>query len=189
MTLKEQQKATELWIKFLSGNEGAFAEFYCLFFDDLMHYGVRVGGDNEVVEDLIQDIFLKLYQKNIVLDDNSKLRPFLYRTLKNAIYNHLLREKRLSPLQDSDIVFTLDYTIDDQLFLSDKYNLAEEIENILHNLTERQKELIYLRFVHDMSFEEISEIMEINIQSARNLLFRSMSILRKEAHPHIFFLV
>jgi len=44
----------------------------------------------------------------------------------------------------------------------------------------RQKEIIYLRFVHEMSFEEISEIMEINIQSARNLLTRSMEKLRKE---------
>ncbi|WP_347022183.1 RNA polymerase sigma factor, partial [Bacteroides ovatus] len=50
----------------------------------------------------------------------------------------------------------------------------------LKGLTGRQKEIIYLRFVHEMSFEEISEIMEINIQSARNLLTRSMEKLRKE---------
>ncbi|MEO4980255.1 sigma-70 family RNA polymerase sigma factor, partial [Bacteroides ovatus] len=58
--------------------------------------------------------------------------------------------------------------------------LSDEIHHILKGLTGRQKEIIYLRFVHEMSFEEISEIMEINIQSARNLLTRSMEKLRKE---------
>lgn len=52
---------------------------------------------------------------------------------------------------------------------------------MLRGLTGRQKEIIYLRFIHEMSFDEISEIMEINIQSARNLLVRSMEKLRKEA--------
>ena len=52
---------------------------------------------------------------------------------------------------------------------------------MLKGLTGRQKEIIYLRFIHEMSFDEISEIMEINIQSARNLLARSMEKLRKEA--------
>ena len=58
--------------------------------------------------------------------------------------------------------------------------VVDEIHHILKGLTGRQKEIIYLRFVHEMSFEEISEIMEINIQSARNLLTRSMEKLRKE---------
>ena len=36
-----------------------------------------------MVEDLIQDLFLKLYQKKIILEDNTRLRPFLFRALKN----------------------------------------------------------------------------------------------------------
>ena len=163
MTLDDQKHIISLWIQFLDGNENAFSQLYCLFLDDLLTYGRRVGGDNEMVEDLIQDLFLKLYQKKIILEDNTRLRPFLFRALKNLIYNQLLRNAKLQPLPDYDFAFDLNYTIDDQLFL-----------------TQDQKEIIYLRFVHEMSFEEISEIMEINIQSARNLLTRSMEKLRKE---------
>ena len=52
---------------------------------------------------------------------------------------------------------------------------------LLRGLTERQKEIIYFRFVNDMSFEEISEVMEVTIQSARNLLTRSLVKIRKES--------
>ena len=62
MTLDDQKRLVSLWMQFLDGNEIAFSQLYCLFFDDLLTYGRRVGGDNEMVEDLIQDLFLKLYQ-------------------------------------------------------------------------------------------------------------------------------
>lgn len=183
MTLDDQKRIVSLWIQFLEGNEIAFSQLYCLFFDDLLTYGRRVGGDNEMVEDLIQDLFLKLYQKKIILEDNTRLRPFLFRALKNLIYNQLLRNAKLQPLSDYDFAFDLTYTIDEQLYLTHGQGLSDEVHRILKGLTGRQKEIIYLRFVHEMSFEEISEIMEINIQSARNLLTRSMEKLRKEALP------
>lgn len=180
MTLDDQKHIISLWIQFLDGNENAFSQLYCLFLDDLLTYGRRVGGDNEMVEDLIQDLFLKLYQKKIILEDNTRLRPFLFRALKNLIYNQLLRNAKLQPLPDYDFAFDLNYKIDEQLSLTQDQGLSDEIHHILKGLTGRQKEIIYLRFVHEMSFEEISEIMEINIQSARNLLTRSMEKLRKE---------
>ena len=73
MTLDDQKRLVSLWMQFLDGNEIAFSQLYCLFFDDLLTYGRRVGGDNEMVEDLIQDLFLKLYQKKITLEATTNL--------------------------------------------------------------------------------------------------------------------
>ena len=56
--------------------------------------------------------------------------------------------------------------------------MTDEVKKIMDSLTERQKEIIYLRFVHDMSFDDISQIMDINTQSARNLISRSLQKLR-----------
>lgn len=181
MTLNDQKRIIDLWVQFWGGNEMAFSQLYCLCFDDLLAYGRRVGGDNEMVEDLIQDLFLKLYQKKIILEDNTKLRSFLFRALKNLIYNQLLRNAKLQSLPDYDFAFDLDYTIDEQLSWMHDQGLSDEVHHILKGLTGRQKEIIYLRFIHEMSFEEISEIMKINIQSVRNLLFRSMEKIRKES--------
>lgn len=186
MTLNDQTRIIDLWVQFWDENEMAFSQLYCLCFDDLLAYGRRVGGDNEMVEDLIQDLFLKLYQKKIILEDNTKLRSFLFRALKNLIYNQLLRNAKLQSLPDYDFAFDLDYTIDEQLSWMHDLGLSDEVHHILKGLTEHQKEIIYLRFIHEMSFEEISEIMKINTQSARNLLFRSMEKIRKNLHQLLF---
>ena len=160
MTLNDQTRIIDLWVQFWDGNEMAFSQLYCLCFDDLLAYGRRVGGDNEMVEDLIQDLFLKLYQKKIILEDNTKLRSFLFRALKNLIYNQLLRNAKLQSLPDYDFAFDLDYTIDEQLSWMHDLGLSDEVHHILKGLTGHQKEIIYLRFIHEMSFEEISEIMK-----------------------------
>jgi RNA polymerase sigma factor (sigma-70 family) len=75
----------------------------------------------------------------------------------------------------------LQYTIDEQLSQIHDRGLSDEVMYLLRGLTERQKEIIYFRFVNDMSFEEISEVMEVTIQSARNLLTRSLVKIRKES--------
>ena len=177
MTLNDQKRIIDLWVQFWGGNEMAFSQLYCLCFDDLLAYGRRVGGDNEMVEDLIQDLFLKNFLKKM----RTMNLVFLFRALKNLIYNQLLRNAKLQSLPDYDFAFDLDYTIDEQLSWMHDQGLSDEVHHILKGLTGRQKEIIYLRFIHEMSFEEISEIMKINIQSARNLLFRSMEKIRKES--------
>lgn len=188
MTFNEHQQIISLWLEFLDGNELAFSHLYLLLFDDLLMYGRRIGGDDEMAEDAIQDLFVKLYQKRLVLDDNTKLRPFLFRSLKNNIYNQMIRHAKLRSLDEYDY-FDLNYTIDDQLFSSQEQQLSDEIHRIMKGLSGRQKEIIYLRFVHEMSFEEISEIMDIHVQSARNLLFRSIEKIRKETSMDAFIII
>ena len=178
MTLSEQQQIITLWKEYLDGNELAFSRLYFLFFDNLLTYGRRIGGDDGMVEDVIQDLFVKLYQRKHELHDNTKLRPFLFRALKNRVYNQLLRHSKQRSLEDYE--FNLNYTIDDEVFSNEKQRLSDEVHRIMRGLSGRQKEIIYLRFVHEMSFDEISEIMDIHVQSARNLLFRSIEKIRKE---------
>lgn len=179
--LSDQEQITSLWMEFLAGDELAFSRLYLLFFDDLLMYGRRVGGDDLIVEDAIQDLFIKLYQKKIALEDNKKLRPFLFRSLKNLIYTQLLRDAKLTSFDDYECPFNLEYTIDDQVFTNQEQQLSDEVHRFMRGLSNRQREIIYLRFVHEMSFEEISVIMDIHVQSARNLLARSMDKIRKEA--------
>ena len=61
MVLSDQEQITSLWMEFLAGDELAFSRLYLLFFDDLLMYGRRVGGDDLIVEDAIQDLFIKSF--------------------------------------------------------------------------------------------------------------------------------
>ena len=92
-----------------------------------------------------------------------------------------MRDAKLTSFDDYECPFNLEYTIDDQVFTNQEQQLSDEVHRFMRGLSNRQREIIYLRFVHEMSFEEISVIMNIHVQSARNLLARSMDKIRKEA--------
>jgi len=110
-----------------------------------------------------------------------KFYPFLFRSLKNSIYNQLIRNARTAELDIENIEFTLSYTIEENLFSKGEYSLTDEVKNIMESLTERQKEIVYLRFIHDMTIDEIAQIMDMNTQSARNLISRSLQKLRESS--------
>ena len=172
-TIKE---ITFLWETFLTGDEHAFSKLYCLLFEELIMFGCNYYNDKEVIEDLVQDIFVCIICRKFRVEEIQVLRPFLYKTLKNKIYNYLKKKSRqISLNSEDDLDFKLLIHIDEPLNKSDNF----QIDKVLSNLTTRQKEIINLRFVNDLSHEEIAEILGINVQSVYNLLSRSVEKLRK----------
>jgi RNA polymerase sigma factor (sigma-70 family) len=60
---------------------------------------------------------------------------------------------------------------------------VRKLEGVLNSLSDRQKELIYLRFYQSLSFEQIAEVMNLSRQSVYNLLQKSLGSLRKHYQP------
>jgi RNA polymerase sigma-70 factor (ECF subfamily) len=67
------------------------------------------------------------------------------------------------------------------LLINDEENkeLNQKVFNAIEELSPRQKEIIYLKFNQDFSYKQISQIMHISYQAARNLLYQSIKILKK----------
>jgi len=67
------------------------------------------------------------------------------------------------------------------------HEISEEIKNKLieavNNLPPKQKEIIYLKFEEEMDYKEISEVMNISVDSARKLMYRSLISLRNIVDP------
>jgi RNA polymerase sigma factor (sigma-70 family) len=78
----------------------------------------------------------------------------------------------------------LEYTIEDRLIgEEDKQILTKQIEKIMSCLTPHQKEIIYFRFFHEMSYSEIAGVMNISRQVVKNILYRTFEKIRKK-YPH-----
>ena len=134
-----------------------------------------------MAEDVIQELFLKLYQNKVKLKDDEKLRVFLFRSVKNGNYTQLERSARQQQLPDVPEDFKQDFMIDEDYLGSQEEDIRQKVRSIIKGLTPRQREVVYLRFIHEMSYEEISGIMGINLQSAKNLLSRTVVSIRKSS--------
>lgn len=125
--------------------------------------------------------------RRILLRDIDSLKAFLFRSLKNYLINNAIKEKRKLDIEGMN--FSFSYTIED-MFIEheEKKIIYSKIKKVMDSLSPRQAECIYLRFLHEMSFAEISEILGIGIQATRNLLFRALKKMR-DSYYNLYLLV
>jgi RNA polymerase sigma factor (sigma-70 family) len=71
----------------------------------------------------------------------------------------------------------------------ERNEIKEKIDAILKSLTPRQKEIIYLRFLQQMEYDEIAKIMNMSEQAARNLLHRALENARKNNTGLVLFIL
>ena len=168
------------WKLFLEGDDQAYSWIYTHYIQVLYNYGLQITPDSEIVKDCIQDVFVKIYKakKKLTVPQNPKV--YLMIALKNNIYNTFNQER----LQ-KNYAFSL-YQTEEQLTVknefSDQEARHEEMNNIkrmMKILTPRQREVIYYRFIEELSYDDICQIMGLNYQSAYNLLQRSLQKIRE----------
>ncbi len=172
-------RETELWDAFINGEKEAFSDLYRLSYSGLYSYGLSCGMDKHQADDAIQDIFVRLYVNPSLIRSSLTLRSFLFRSIKNFFINKLKADSRLMGIDEVRPSFSFTYSLDDSIIdQEERHIIRERVERLMAQLSTRQKEVVYLRFMHDMEYEEISRIMELTEQAARNLLYKALVKLR-----------
>lgn len=173
---------SELWVAFRKGDRMAFTWIYDRNIKDLLRYGYRVCSNQQLIKDSIHDLFLHLWLHRDNLSDTDNIRFYLFRSLRNRIVNN---SKVLAPVAWADVeqivdkVFSdlpLEHTIIEQ---EDSEYQIKALRKAIDRLPKRQQEVIQLRYFHDFSLEEIASVMQINNQSVRNLIHRSIAQLKE----------
>jgi len=189
----DKERYIDLWTSFINGDNDAFSEIYKNSYKALYSYGLSFKITDEQVRDIIQDLFVKLYTRPALVRDSSTLRPFLFTAMRNACINMIKAEKKHSGLEKIE-EFEVNYSIVENSIedREEEDRIKNLVKNILDQLTTRQREIIHLRFLHQMEYEEISKVMDMSEQAARNLTYRAMDKIRKEnsdLNTILFFLV
>jgi len=165
-----------LWLLCLKGDREAFKEMYCRFYSLLYHYGLKWGADQELVKDCIQDIFVKIIQNHSTLSPTLNVKGYLIKTLRNKIIDTVEKEKATEDLEKYGRLFAVE---DSFLEEEDRSPYSRLLLHAFSELSPRQQEIIYLYYVDELRHEDIAEVLGINYQSSKNLLFRSLSKLKK----------
>jgi RNA polymerase sigma factor (sigma-70 family) len=176
----QNQDDTELWEKFLSGDDGAYAYFYQKYVRLLLSYGMRFTSDRELVKDCIHDVFVKLYSNHSSLKHVRQIQAYLFTSLKNELYTVFQKDKTVYHIDVIEPVFCIDYTAE-ELLIAEEQEMEEQqkLREMLDTLTPRQKEVIYYRYIQGMKLDEICKLMDLNYQSLQNLIQRSILKIKK----------
>lgn len=191
---KEQLNA--FWQHFLHGTdrEEAFSGIYRLSIHGMLSYGQSLGYDRETCQDVIHDIFYHLYQNKSRLSHVRNINVYLLYSLRNSLINVGHKQSRLRHEPPQEMPFITTVTILDEIIShEDQEHLKERVRHLLEALTPRQREAVYLRYMHNMSYKEISQLLQMDQISARKLVYRAINSMRKKSAdtnlPMIMFLL
>ena len=120
---------------------------------------------------------LKLVQ---LQDAWSNFKAYLIISLRNELV-HRINRIRKETLSESIATLQFSFSPEDFLISTEQNSEHSRLLSVsMDGLTDRQREVILLRFFHGLEFHEISQVLEMNIQSVRNLLFRALDKIRKD---------
>ena len=169
-----------LWSEFIKGNQNSLELLYKRHYTLLLNYGLKFTQDRELTKDCIQDVFFKLH-KSKDLSYTISPRSYLLKALRNILYDKLSSIKETVDLEEFTFQMSDSQDLFDQLFSRSDEDLllAKQLLEAITALRSNQKTALYLRYVRDLSYKEIAEIMDINVQSSMNLVSRSLTKLRE----------
>ncbi|HEX3935555.1 MAG TPA: sigma-70 family RNA polymerase sigma factor [Puia sp.] len=165
-----------LWESFRNGDREAFATLFRAHYELLYRYGGKFTADDNLLEDCIQELFIELWQAKTRTPVVS-VRAYLLKSLKYKLLKAYRKSRDIVPLADEEGAFELSH--ESFLIAGEEDNEKKRrVLKALEQLTGRQKEIVYLKYYQNLGYDEVSEIMNINYQVARNLLYQAIRSLK-----------
>ena len=173
----------QIWSELRNGNEQVLNFLFYKYYNDLYFYGTKLVNDNNLIIDTIQDVFLNLWEGRKKLSDVENIKAYLFKVFRNRLLKAPPKKVILFSLKDGGNVPDKAFIISHEDILIEeetKTQISKSIVAVLEELSDKQKEILYLRFYCNLSNTEISHALSISKQSVSNLLNRSIIVFRKK---------
>lgn len=179
-----------LWKKFLKdGSQTALSSIYMDHYDLLFKFGLKHTKDIQIIEDSIQNVFSNFLKVRKSLGEIYNLPGYLIITFRRQLFLDIKKQKKLFLMEHlSDNQF--DYFNSPEQEMSDreeKDQMHMIVKQCISNLTPKQQEIIYLHFDCELSYEDISAMLDITVESCYKTVCRSIKSIRIEAEKNLYF--
>lgn len=152
----------------------ALAELISRYQAPLRYFVDRLLADTETTEDILQDTWLTVIRRIHTLKKPEAFATWLYRIARNKVYQQLRRRKKLSELNENTAVLN---DIEDEVFSPED---AAKIHMCLARLRPDHREVLMLRFLEEMTYEQIARVTDCNLGTVRSRIHYAKQALRKE---------
>lgn len=170
-----------LWKRFLQGDSSAYSQIYKQTVQDLFRFGLLYTSDRELIKDCIQDVFVKIYTNREKLAPTNNIIAYLTVALKNTLFNALKKTSTSLSLDEVEDESSAEHSSSPETtYINDEQEkqVQATVHSMMSALTDRQREIIYYRYIKDMSIDEISKTTDMNYQSVSNSIQRALGRIR-----------
>lgn len=171
-----------------TGDKQAFSEAFLIYYSALCYFSKKIVGDADSAEDIVEELFLKLWNRHEEFENEQHLKAFLYRSVKNASFNFIKLSQRS---EQRNHVFTEQLGTEQESCLHDIIHneIAREIYQAIKELPLQCGKVISMSYLEGLSNQEIADKMGLSIQTIKNQKMRGLSLLRNRLPLDTYFLL
>ncbi|RAW01756.1 RNA polymerase sigma factor [Pseudochryseolinea flava] len=169
-----------VWAEFRSSNRKALDYLYEKYVRLLYVYGGKISRNHAMVEDCIHDLFVELWNKRKILGDTENVKFYLFKTLRKKIVSKISTAAAEAPIvREAEVDFPIEFNIIQEQLVSERQT---QMRRALASLSESQREAIYLKFYEKLPYQQIANVMDLDLKSAYKVIGKAIDTLRKAVH-------
>lgn len=169
------------------GNKNVFAAVYDQYFGSQYVYAVKYVLDTEVAKEMVQDSFLKLWEKRNSLSAETQILPLLYQITRNNCLNHLkhekVKERHKTRMQKLDLNYVAISNLSAEKIIAEE--LEESINKAISLLPPRCREIFELSRNQEKKYREIAAELNISEKTVENQMLKALKIMREKLSEYL----
>ena len=158
-----------------AGDEAALEELIARYSTGLRFFLAKLIGNSDAADDLLQETWIDVYRKISRLQDAGAWVSWLYRIARDKAYRHLRRKPRESEGDDDACVQLL--AVEEERFTEED---TQDLRAALDRLPTEQREILVLRFVYGMSYQQVAEVVARPVGTVRSRIHYAKLALRQK---------
>ena len=171
----------------LAGDQQAFEILVKRYEKQIFSLAYRLCSDYDEATDLAQEAFLQIYKVLDRYDNQKKFFSWMYRVAHNTCINALNRRpKNTMAVEDVSIYMgeTTDTSSQPETYYTNK-ELRQQIDQAILNLPDNYRDIIYLRYIQELSYQQIADTMQLPLSTIETRLYRGRQLLQKSLNSFL----
>lgn len=176
------------WHRVIYGGKTGLKEFYQFYYDKLYYLGLKYTTDVHIIEDSIQNLFINLIKYRKTLPEVQSVNGYLYKSFQRVLIREInQRNKIVSEPEFNDLDLGTSSTEDPIIFSIEekKGHRVRKVTRIIKTLPPKQQEAIYLKFTLGLTYIEMAEYLNIEVESVRVIISRAIANIRIEFYKDV----
>jgi RNA polymerase sigma-70 factor (ECF subfamily) len=159
--------------KIIQSDERAFKELFYRHYDPLYMFCYRRLKSADIAGDIIQDVFMRLWQKRSELDANRSIKAYLFQMAQNIIIDFFRKKTTQRAYQEKRVAENVFSLVDES------FEVEEKVNDALQKLPENLKTVFLMSRFDGLKYAEIAESLDISVKTVENRMTKALKLLRK----------
>lgn len=168
------------------GDEAVFSQLYQAYHAPLCLYADRFVNDSAAAEDIVEEAFLKLWERRRSFNTGNHIRAFLYRSIRNACLDFIKIRARTTMRHEQFVAEN--YQVSDRDYLTNivQTEVLVALQRAIASLPPKASIVIQKSYIEGMTNQEVADEMGISLQTVKNQKNRGLGLLRKRLGKEYF---